>query len=465
MDPTRIIYLVLFSCCALAYIAIWKLRIGSNIIAAPFVAFALFDVVATWPTAFSTGARDLGFFDPALVTAAGFLAFSLTLLVSAPNNPGKNAAAVRFRDSPIRDQVADRNYGVALLATTVFLIVLGTFQYSGPPPVLKALGSLLNPARNRNALNAIATQREEFTKGYVIGGEGYKGQGAISQILQVGWPFVVITAMALYARRRRPIWLIAAGGLFLLGAAYVGGVGERSHIVMISVAVLFAASYLVRIHQVHVILGACALLALIFFIAPLSPQLSAANTAQDQAAIARDRVLVVEGENNLRVMQLHHEGRLPYQWGKVHWEKIVASLPGKGGGVPFALRLSELRSGASRSTYSSLTYFGAWYADFGPLGVVVGYAIAGVLANVAENSFRRRRKTVLSLPVISLVSIAFVNMAIGSLVGGAVTVLTIMAVYAFLWVLLALQPRGNATEPSRKLSHARTVTGPARRSP
>lgn len=415
---------LIYAACIALFIAAWRINVGVRVIAAPLLVFGVSEMRATWPATITSQLNDEVGIGPAVVTGIAFIACMLAFIITLHVSGAGRVEAARFRDAPFRDRRPDAAHLLALMALALGLIILGTVLYRGLPPVVHAARSLISLTDSQESLTQLTVERRDLTKGHIFGGS-WRGQGLIATVMQVGWGYLVMSAAALYVKKRDPRRALLVALFLFLGMVYVGGAGERFPIVIILVAALMAITIMVRVTPRHLVVGMWTLAAFVFVIAPIGGGYSELGSASENVSRTATRIFLGNGKNNIRIVQYIGEGRLSFAGGNIHLEKLLSALPGLNPDVPFSNRLQQLRADATSETgYSSSTYFGMLYADFGPAGVLVGYSLIGVGAAVASNRLFRRRKEVLNVALNGSVITSFFYLSVGS----SIAVLTYMGI-------------------------------------
>jgi hypothetical protein len=118
-----------------------------------------------------------------------------------------------------------------------------------------------------------------------------------------------------------------------------------------------------------------------------------------------ERALLGNGVHNVQIIELVRERKLEHRHGRVQGLKFVNTLPGIHVGEPFSAELSRHVSSASRGTFSSPTFVGVVYIDFGMWGVIaVFFAVGAFLAALSHWLFRRRNDVLGMAIVVSIIS-------------------------------------------------------------
>ena len=76
-----------------------------------------------------------------------------------------------------------------------------------------------------------------------------------------------------------------------------------------------------------------------------------------------------------------------------------------------------------------MTYLGILYADFGPIGVCLGYMLIGVIAAVAQGYLFRIRKGILEIPAITCAILLYSEMVLGSSISMGASLFILIVFY------------------------------------
>jgi uncharacterized membrane protein len=212
---------------------------------------------------------------------------------------------------------------------------------------------------------------------------------------------------------------------------------------MIFVYFFVAVSLVVRLNPRRVLLAALLLLILILVVTPLSSQMTsladAENVVLDTFIGAVRRVALGNGITNIEVMQFLDDGRLQFGWGVIHWEKLLTALPGITVGVPFSSQVQMIRNPFAKTAFSSMTYLGILYADFGAFGVIIGYLLIGVVLAWEHTILFNMRKTILKLPALAFAILYSTDLSIGSSVSVIASLVIVTLFYFSLRLLVWVQ--------------------------
>lgn len=270
-----------------------------------------------------------------------------------------------------------------LVTWTALLVVIEIYKFGGAPPLLNGgLRSLIEPVANSESVSTIRETRRELTKGHLVMGEQYAGQGIINALTSSGWQTVVVVATLIATWERGRRGYVRAAIYFGIAFIFLGSAGSRSPIILSAVACTIVLSLRFRARGRNVAVAGFLTTALLLFVMPLSKGATAGQTVLERFLAATERISGGNGQNNAMIVYLVESGRLSLERGGLFVERVVAMFPGVGGaGDPFALRLTRLAYGAGSNTtgYSTPTQFGLLYADGGPLWVIFGYAVMGAL--------------------------------------------------------------------------------------
>lgn len=434
---------VLLAGCFAAGAAVWAATSRRCLVLTPFLMFALYEAVFAWPAVIYAQAEGICDAYPAILMSTAFVGFLAGFLLSF-SHPGRDRTWLeRYRDAPVQRP----DYPVAMLvllaAVAAGLALAGLYLYQGPPPILLALWTLAQGSGFDDVVTTLSTQREALNKGYLFEG-GYRGQGVIQQVQQIGWPFLTLAAVVLHRGDGKRRWRVLAGVCLVCAVAFIGGVGQRYQVMMIFVYLLVGLSLLIRVRIRHLVLSGIFLLTSVLIVGLFSGQMAGLGRSDrpltDALGGVTSRILLGNGMTNIEVIGFIDQGLMRVQNGAIHAEKLVAALPGVSGDVPFSVRVQQLRTARDQdTTFASMTYFGILYADFGPLGPIVGYLLMGLFIGSVQNVLFRFAKGALEVPTVAFVSYYCADLSLGSSVSVAASLfvlglfrLLLIAGYRFL---------------------------------
>jgi hypothetical protein len=222
----------------------------------------------------------------------------------------------------------------------------------------------------------------------------------------------------LFKTTRQAMWLVAFGASMFMTIWFIGGTGQRTQVVMVFVYLGIGLSYCQRFKTMGVLPIVGGILLIVFVVTPFSGQLVGELGGDDLLSTVVDkatrRILLGDGITVIEIVRYIQDGALSYGYGQIHFEKFVNALPGVTYGIPFSMQLQALSGAESRTAFRSTTYFGVLYADFGPVGVVFAYGLIGVFAGRAQRYLFQMRKTIVSLPGMTFVTLYSSALVLGS---------------------------------------------------
>jgi len=175
-------------------------------------------------------------------------------------------------------------------------------------------------------------------------------------------------------------------------------------------------------------LGFAFLMGTTYFSAKGTLQKDAPDFVSKLASQLIERIFLGNAIHDLEIIEFVESGRMEKRLGMYHLEKFVSSFPGVRMGEPLGFRVSYLR-GSSEEVFSSGTYLGFIYADFGYSGVLIGFfLLGGFLAYVQKQIFEQERD-IISI-VMSSQIIFFLSFITGS---GLIGFASNMVMVVFFW--------------------------------
>jgi hypothetical protein len=335
------------------------------------------ETIAVWPALLPSTSGLAS--EPAILAAIGLLAATTVYVVVGGNSVDmpdwrKTRAHVTEKDLPALYQ------GLFLL--TAGLVALGLYTFGGLPPLLSGgLTSLIDPVGHAEQVALIRESRRELTKGHLLLGESYAGQGIVNAFTAVGWQAVVSMAVFLLVRGQNTRrWILVA--VLVLAFIFLGSTGSRSPVLLALVMGVATFSYAVKVSGKTATLIAAISMGVILIVMPLAKGSEVGGaTPVERVAALMERVTDGNGRNNAKIVELVDWGRVPVERGGLFVERLQAMVPGVGEEDPFALRITRLAYGGGSNVtgYSTPTQYGLLYADWGAVGVIFGYAASGLL--------------------------------------------------------------------------------------
>ncbi len=421
---------------------VWRREVGKRLVFAPLLIFSINEAVRNWVAAFlgpSLGISARMYPLYLMVLAFAFFATaSLILLGRTRWRSSEWGAASEVEDAPFGGELA---VTVWMLTVTAVLTVAGLYLYRGVPPTVQAFASVFRGSFDLDTAMGVTQQREALTKSYFFGG-GYAGQGAIRAISGILWPLALGVCVASFTIFRRRKWMIASLVVGVAAVSFVGGDGTRGPLLWMFVYVLVMLSFVRPLQRRSVIIGLAALVILVAGSSVLSLKLYRALESGQLVSGAIEtvasRVAIDNGRSTLGIVDLVDSGRWEYRLGGLHLDRLKNALPGVQGREVFAnvlfLALNPTAS-SRRTTYSTATYFGEVYLDFGPVGAIAVYSLLGFSLAAISVSIARRRRTAEGLAFLAMVSLVLGRIPLSGTVGAAVSLAILLVAYWWLVII------------------------------
>ena len=404
----------------------------------PIAFFVGIEIIAVWPALLPVedGPLESVGMLPALLAAVGLFGTVVVYVVLG----GSQANALQWRGSSLRpNEEAMRSLMIGLIALITCLVVIGLISFRGLPPLLTgSLSSLLDPVANSDQVGLIREARRTRTKGHLVLGEQYTGQGVFNTVTEIGWQVAVIGSVLYWSWRRTRRSVNVVAGVGLLAFIFLGSGGARSPLVICCIAGV-AAVALSRPLRTRSIAAALAIgLGFVLLIMPLSKGATGGVTISERTIAMVERISEGNGQNNAQIVRLINTGGLDVQNGGLFIEQLKAMVPGVNEGIPFTLQLTHLAYGGGSQTtgYATPTQFGLMYADFSFAGVLVGYLLSGVVLALGWRLITRIRH-----PFGSLIAVQGA-IILGYLSVTGITGVVSQALVAALLILLVCGPVG-----------------------
>ena len=435
--------ILLFAGCFALFLAVWLSTSQRYIVVTPFLIFALFELVCNWPAFIVGQIRGIIDTGPAIMAGIAFLSYLASYTVVLGRKQRAALDLTRFRDATVERQGSDLAYLISIVAFASFTVCLGLYLYRGMPPVI---AGLFQSADHSEFVELTARVRTEAKEHYA--GGAYRGQGIISTVIAVSFPYLVLVSFLLFRSCRKLGWLLLTILLFATGVVFTGGGGARYQVIMFFCFFAVAASFMWRISIKHVMPMIAVVAIVTLLVMPASSQLSGVtdsdNVTRDITLNAIERITLGNGMTSVEVIDFIDNGFLDYGWGDIHLQKMINAIPGVTYGIPFSNIVQHLRTSESQASYASMTYLGILYADFGPIGVCLGYMLIGVIAAVAQGYLFRIRKGILEIPAITCAILLYSEMVLGSSISMGASLFILIVFYGLFKKSVSLVDQGGS---------------------
>ncbi|MCH2203370.1 MAG: hypothetical protein MK102_15480 [Fuerstiella sp.] len=399
----------------LAFLFVWRMLSGGRMVVTPLVVFAGFEFLCTWPATVYFQEFGNASVYAALLVAAAFLSFLFGYLLWMSVVARRSGLLRRFLDKPLVCRQSPMAVLFAVTVTTVSLMAVGVYHFRGVPPVVSTFSQLLQGDGYSDSISELSAARYDNTKGHYFG-EKYRGGGLVQTVFGVGFPYLVLVTLFMSACTRKRVWLFLTIALAVLMVVFVGGSGQRFQIIM-AVACIAVGGNICFGWSARRAFGSGLMLGCIMLLAtPLSSQMIGVDSEENALLFtvtrAFERICLGNGTHSLEVLDFVDSGALELGYGSIHLQKFISALPGVSYGTPFSSRVQQMRGGTS-TAFASMNYYAVLYADFGAIGVLVGYMIIGILAAATELIFFGSEKDVMYVPAYAVAVVLFSDLSIG----------------------------------------------------
>ncbi len=415
--------------------AVWKRESRGRLILTPLLVFCANDVFRVWPAAIY--ARYTGISEdlyPTFVILAATFAFLIGYVVAGDVIGWRTSNPLSFWKRPILRASAGAHL-VAIGVCSTLLILAAMYLYQGLPPTVISVTRLAREGHAGGVAGFAAREREKYTKSHYFGGE-YRGQGIIRECMSIGWPLLTGISLLLYLQRRSHLRLALSLVLLAACLVFIAGDGTRGAVLWAMISLVVTLSLVIRMRLRTLFWIGLVLLATFF---GLSSVKKFAGYAQEGTLLksgsrrTAERIFVGNGINTVYVIELIRSGRLEPRHGDIHMTDMLNSLPSVRVGVSFSHELYRtLYPYSQKTTYSTMTYLGKLYGDFGLAGSVAGFFILGFFTMLASRFLFSRRKTVLNTVIIGALLLRLGNLGISgpfALIAFTVVALTVATCY------------------------------------
>jgi len=445
---------IISAVCLILFIYVWRLEGSGKIVFTPFVVLMINEFFRVMPAYVWMPLEWLSDSYPILVFFCGYVALvsgfflSLNMVGYAPKMPQE------FKRQSIT-LGNEKIYFIAIILIGLLLCACGIYLYRGLPSVVEAFKAIISGDDISDVALAIRQDRIAITKGHYFGAQ-YRGQGVFRVLMFSGWPFLVGTALAIYLKKGRKLWLIMTIVLVSLSFLFVAGDGTRGNFLKTLIIYIILYSYVRRI-TVRFILGTSGVFFLFFLITSIySPKMAHLVGREDflYEAVEKivQRITIGNSINDIYAIELIRSGVIDYHMGAVHFRDLKAAFPGIGGGLPFSHELYMILNPFSKNTtYQTGTYISKVFVDFGIIGVGLIYLLLGFILGVAQKWIFAVEKTVLNLVLVSFLTFTIGSLVLGSgLISTTVSAGVVLSIYALMrgsihFLRKTLPPRPHGT--------------------
>ena len=433
-----IILFDLFVLFLVAILILWRVDSNFSLIATPVIFLVLNCVFRVAPGFFFS--RVIGVTDSYYPMMVYLLSFASLLVGIALGYAARNyrpTLPLSFRAKPLH--CGNANYLIiAILLTSLFLVLGGLFLYDGIPPITDSITSLLSGEDLFDTALTAGEFRKEITKGHIFGG-AYRGQGALRTLMSAGWPVVIVMVMAEFSIKRSKTLLLLLIVLLFLSLVFIAGDGTRAPFLYTFIIYVIAYSLLTRVRLRTTALILIILISATILLSVFTPKMAFEVEEEDfiNSALTRlaTRVMLGNSVYDVYAIDLVQSVRLEIRGGALHLRDLISALPGPSEGVPFAYELYHiLNPGMTRTTYLTGTYLTKAYLDFDVVGVVAVFLALGFLTSLLQFKLYRIRKTPFTLPLISIATFELGMVVIS----GPQRMIAVITVTAFIYVLVFL---------------------------
>jgi len=284
----------------------------------------------------------------------------------------------------------------AIVFCSLILFLVGLHSYQGVPSVIKGLLGFLKGQAGDEIAQYVSTSRREITKDLLFGGV-YRGQGMMSILSRVGWPFLISMALVVYMKTKKIKWLCLICVLFVLSFIFIAGNGTRGPFLNTIIIYIILISFMKRIRIRFVALSLVVIVSMGVFLGSYSNKMYYILSGDDRIVKAissiSERILISNSLNDVNAIELVREGVIKHKMGMLHVRDLQAVFPGTSGGLPFSNELAMILNPTSSSTtFATGTYITKPYVDFGILGVGLIFLFIGLLAGMSQTLILTKTK-------------------------------------------------------------------------
>jgi hypothetical protein len=390
-NPILIISILLASLIGSVVVILWVRRIVKFQKVDALILFVAMHCLWLWPSCFYfLPDGKFGYLLPLYISSTfffymGFVVFS-----------GSGASLHDYRRRPF-ETGAKKGFFASILLLNIFA---GSFFYGGLPPIISGFVELFRFGGGDDLANQVSEQRLMFTKDHWLGGE-YRGQGVFSELLRVGWFFAIIFSLSAYSLRQSKWWLGAFLASFITGSIYIGGSGERSHLLSLLFLLLVSVSFLeglkwrTFVDTKLLMIAVVTVFVMVIITTTSSRGLDYVNGEKEMSEMGLQifqRLVFGNGVHDVQLGGFVASGEVDVRYGMYHVEKFLSSFPGVRYGVPLGFVVSGL-IGSAAYVNSSGTYLSYIIADFGNIWVPIAFFLLGFLVAVLQKVVLTLAKT------------------------------------------------------------------------
>lgn len=374
--------------CVVLFMAVWRIESDYSLVLTPFLVLMVLEFVLIFPGFIYAAVVGISRDSYAiLVFFVGFVSLLCGFICSSGYLGYRTSTPQIFQKKPIMIKSEDEIF-VAIVCGSLLLVLAGFYVYQGLPMVTNALIGLLVGGDESEIAQQVTAGRLEMTKGYYLGGV-YRGQGVISKLMRVGWPFLVSMAFIVYWRTKKIRWLCLVFILFFLSFVFIAGNGTRGPFVSTLIIYIILFSFIQKIRLRFVFISLFLIIAISILLGLYSAKMQFLIGQENFVAEALkgilERILVGNSINDVYAIEFMRAGIIKLRMGMVHFRDLLAVFPGVGGGLPFSNELAMLiNPWGNATTFASGTYITKPYVDFGIAGVGVSFLFIGVLGGFSQ---------------------------------------------------------------------------------
>jgi oligosaccharide repeat unit polymerase len=432
----------------------YRQKAGKYFLITPFFLFGFFEIISKWgvPLNFKFKGEPLDGWE-ILVIGSVFVAFVTGFFLTG----GKNIPIKPYLSKPITAKYHAQYYFMGVLLSMAFLISVGLFYYRGAPALGISVFELIKGNLSMGELTSfMSDQRLLLTKSQWFGGE-YRGQGALNIVMRVGWRFVFGISLIMYLTLQSRKWLFLSILTGLLLVLFQSGSGERAPLVFSVLFTVILLSLMQKTSPKHFFvlatLGFSFLMVTTYFSSRGALLDDSPDFVSKIASTVIERIFLGSALHDLETIEFVDTGILEKRMGMYHIEKFFTSFPGIRMGEPLGFRLSYLR-GSREGVFSSTTYLGICYADFGYLGTIIIYFLIGVFLSYSQRMLLSMERDIIGIVLSSMIIFYLGFIYQGGFIGFAssmVIVLLFWLIFHFFGTIFSNRPTSSLPAEKTKL--------------